>query len=82
MNKLLIIFVLANLMTLVRGYVWQQMLQQNLMGDVELMAPSEADKKFKRCCEIEIGNGYCTNQMCSLSKISRMTHRAVIYYYH
>ncbi|VDN84887.1 unnamed protein product [Brugia pahangi] len=46
----------------------------SFMGDEELRAESPADAFFRGCCMKESVNDFCTNKMCSLSRIAGMTH--------
>ncbi|OZC07820.1 DB module [Onchocerca flexuosa] len=89
MNSSLVIFVTAIFVILARGDDWQQLLEKReiltemmrneyFLGDEELMVPSRADERFRECCIAEIGDFYCTNQLCSISSISRMTPSALI----
>ncbi|KAK6103577.1 DB module family protein [Brugia pahangi] len=71
MDYQIITFVLAVLVTLAHGTNWHQMF---FMGDKELRAESPADAFFRGCCMKESVNDFCTNKMCSLSRIAGMTH--------
>uniref|UniRef100_A0A1I7VAQ4 Uncharacterized protein n=1 Tax=Loa loa TaxID=7209 RepID=A0A1I7VAQ4_LOALO len=70
MNRSVFIFVLASLVTLARGNDSDQM---PLMGDKELQQMSNADVKLRACCVEKSVDDECTNTLCSLSGVARMT---------
>uniref|UniRef100_A0A915Q2X0 Domain of unknown function DB domain-containing protein n=1 Tax=Setaria digitata TaxID=48799 RepID=A0A915Q2X0_9BILA len=79
MERFFEILVLSSFAALIQGdetgYSRQLMLGKTLMGGSSptLMQHSPADEIFRACCSAERISGYCTDELCSISKIALMT---------